>query len=258
MNAILILHVKHDTSPRVPPIGYVKRSRVHRVAEVRAHERLHDVVLRSVGHDRENPGDLQIRRAVFLKRTFYTPRPRLFVVVVVKVDDVSCIADLTSIGCRVRAVDENVLNNDVPRCVSRTAIDGPNHVLTADRCGVSSDLQAFLPSARKGLQITGSTATVGGKNLVRSVNGAAASSAGDVTVHSYVVDGVKALGGADYNEIILPGFYHVNSTGSTNGPGYAAKLIVLSSKTGESVLTQVVFPIFEGDGSASVHPKYLG
>lgn len=96
---------------------------------------------------------------------------------------------------------------------------------------------------------------MGGKNLVRSVNGVAASAAGDVKVPSYEVDGVQALGSnVDYDEVELPGFYHVNSTGAKNGPGYAAKLIVLSRITDTTLLTQVAFPIFGGE--ASSFPKY--
>lgn len=107
------------------------------------------------------------------------------------------------------------------------------------------------------LQITGETATVGGKNLVRSVNGVAASAAGDVKVPSYEVDGVQALGSnVDYDDVTLPGFYHVNASGALNGPGYPSKLIVLSGKTGASILTQVAFPIFSESGAASVMPKY--
>ena len=107
------------------------------------------------------------------------------------------------------------------------------------------------------LQITGNSATVGGKSVVRSINGVAASNSGDVTVPSYEVDGVQELGSnVDYDDVTLPGFYHVNASGALNGPGYPSKLLVLSGKTGASILTQVAFPIFSESGAASVMPKY--
>lgn len=60
-------------------------------------------------------------------------------------------------------------------------------------------------------------------------------------------DGVKVLGNVDWNTVLQPGFYHCNSTGATNGPGYAAKVVVLAEKVDDQsakYLTQVAFPIY--------------
>ena len=57
-------------------------------------------------------------------------------------------------------------------------------------------------------------------------------------------DGVSVLGSPAYNSITDPGFYHCNSTNAANGPGYAAKMIVLTTKAADPKhVTQVAFPI---------------
>lgn len=60
-------------------------------------------------------------------------------------------------------------------------------------------------------------------------------------------DGVKVLANVDWNTVVQPGFYHCNSTGATNGPGYAAKVVVLAEKVDDQstkYLTQIAFPIY--------------
>ena len=103
---------------------------------------------------------------------------------------------------------------------------------------------ASLASASVGgtLTVKGG-AVVGGKNVVLTVNGFTANASGAVTVPNYEQDGVKHVSNPDYNTITAPGFYHCDSTGAVNGPGYAAKMIVFSEKTAGQV-TQVVFPIY--------------
>ena len=59
-------------------------------------------------------------------------------------------------------------------------------------------------------------------------------------------DGVKIVARPDYNALVDPGFYHCNSTGASNGPGYAAKMIVLGAK-GDTLQTQIAFPIYATD-----------
>ena len=56
-------------------------------------------------------------------------------------------------------------------------------------------------------------------------------------------DGVQVVGSPAYDALDDPGFYHCNSTGATNGPGYAAKMIVLGAK-GATLQTQIAFPIY--------------
>ena len=55
--------------------------------------------------------------------------------------------------------------------------------------------------------------------------------------------GVKVVSNPDYNTLTAPGFYHCNSTGANNGPGYAAKMIVLGEAAAGKHLTQIAFPI---------------
>lgn len=94
------------------------------------------------------------------------------------------------------------------------------------------------------LQVTGTSATVGGKNIARSVNNIVATADGNVVLPNFEQDGVKPLGGVDYNTVTSPGFYHCNGTGSTNGPGFASKLIVLTTNTEDpKLITQLAFPI---------------
>ena len=96
-----------------------------------------------------------------------------------------------------------------------------------------------------GTLTVGASAVVGGKNVVRTVNGFSANASGDVTVTvpSYEQDGVKIIGNPDYNTLTKPGFYHCELTGAKNGPGYVAKVIVFGEKTARHV-TQVAFPIY--------------
>ena len=96
------------------------------------------------------------------------------------------------------------------------------------------------------LQITGETATVGGKNIVRSVNGVAASSAGDVTLPNFEQDGAKSVASPDYNKLTEPGFYGCPASGATNGPGSPRKLLVMGLPGAKTFVTQVAFPIGEG------------
>lgn len=96
------------------------------------------------------------------------------------------------------------------------------------------------------LQITGTSATVGGKNVVRSVNGVVASSAGDVALPNFEQDGAKSVVSPNYNELTEPGFYGCPAAGATNGPGNARKLLVMGLPGAKSFVTQVAFPITEG------------
>ena len=50
------------------------------------------------------------------------------------------------------------------------------------------------------------------------------------------------VGGFDYNNLTTQGFYSVNQTGSTNGPGFAAKVFVFRPKN-SVYITQVAFSI---------------
>lgn len=59
-------------------------------------------------------------------------------------------------------------------------------------------------------------------------------------------DGVQVIGSPNYNNLTDPGFYHCNATNAQNGPGYAAKMIVLCPK-GEELVTQIAFPIYSTD-----------
>lgn len=95
------------------------------------------------------------------------------------------------------------------------------------------------------LQVSGTSATVGGKNIVRSVNNIAATAEGNVVLPNFEQDGVKVIGNPDYNTITSPGFYHCNSTGSSNGPGFASKMIVLTTNAADpKFITQIAFPIY--------------
>ena len=96
------------------------------------------------------------------------------------------------------------------------------------------------------LQITGANATVGGKNIARSVNGVAASSAGDVALPNFEQDGAKSVASPNYNELTEPGFYGCPAAGATNGPGNARKLLVMGLPGAKNFVTQVAFPITEG------------
>lgn len=96
------------------------------------------------------------------------------------------------------------------------------------------------------LQITGETATVGGKNLVRSVNGVAASSEGDVALPNFEQDGAKSVASPDYNKLTEPGIYGCPASGATNGPGSPRKLLVMGLPGAKTFVTQVAFPIGEG------------
>ena len=95
------------------------------------------------------------------------------------------------------------------------------------------------------LAVTGN-ATVGGKNVVRSVNGVAASSAGDVTLPNFEQDGAKSVSSPDYNKLTEPGFYGCQASGATNGPGSPRKLLVMGLPGAKTFVTQVAFPIGEG------------
>ena len=90
------------------------------------------------------------------------------------------------------------------------------------------------------------TLTVGGKHVVRTVNGFSANSSGEVTIPNFEQDGVKPLGGVDYNTITEPGFYSCTASGSTNGPGSARKLLVLGNSGAKTYVTQIAFPITKG------------
>ena len=71
-------------------------------------------------------------------------------------------------------------------------------------------------------------------------------------------DGVKVLANVDWNTVVQPGFYHCNSTGATNGPGYAAKVVVLAEKVDDQstkYLTQVAFPIYNAN-QRNVKPAF--
>ena len=92
------------------------------------------------------------------------------------------------------------------------------------------------------LTVRGS-AVVGGKNVVRTVNGFTANASGAVTVPNYEQDGVKIVANPDYNTIVDPGFYHCYSSGAQNGPGFPSKMIVFANKSSNGHTTQVAFPI---------------
>lgn len=87
---------------------------------------------------------------------------------------------------------------------------------------------------------------MGGKNLVRSVNGVAASSAGDVVLPNFEQDGAKSVARPDYNKLTEPGFYGCPASGATNGPGSPRKLLVMGLPGAKTFVTQVAFPIGEG------------
>ena len=56
-------------------------------------------------------------------------------------------------------------------------------------------------------------------------------------------DGVTTVGSPNYNNLTDPGFYHCNSTGSSNGPGTAGKMIVLAGVgNAPKLVNQVFFP----------------
>lgn len=136
---------------------------------------------------------------------------------------------LTATGAATLNNTLNVAGKSTLKAVSATDIDAA----TLDTTGNSS--------VGGTLTVKGS-AVVGGKNVVLTVNGFTANASGAVTVPNYEQDGVKVVSNPDYNTLTAPGFYHCNSTGANNGPGYAAKMIVFSEKTAGHV-TQIAFPI---------------
>lgn len=142
---------------------------------------------------------------------------------------------LTATGAATLNNTLNVAGKSTLKAVSATDIDAA----TLDTTGNSS--------VGGTLTVKGS-AVVGGKNVVLTVNGFTANASGAVTVPNYEQDGVKVVSNPDYNTLTAPGFYHCNSTGANNGPGYAAKMIVFSEKTAGHV-TQIAFPIHNSTSS---------
>lgn len=137
---------------------------------------------------------------------------------------------LTATGAATLNNTLNVAGKSTLKAVSATDIDAA----TLDTTGNSS--------VGGTLTVKGS-AVVGGKNVVLTVNGFTANASGAVTVPNYEQDGVKVVSNPDYNTLTAPGFYHCNSTGANNGPGYAAKMIVLGEAAAGKHLTQIAFPI---------------
>ena len=137
---------------------------------------------------------------------------------------------LTATGAATLKNALNVAGKSTLKAVSATDIDAA----TLDTTGNSN--------VGGTLTVKGS-AVVGGKNVVLMVNGFTANASGAVTVPNYEQDGVKIVSNPDYNTLTAPGFYHCNSTGANNGPGYAAKMIVLSEAAAGKHLTQIAFPI---------------
>ena len=101
------------------------------------------------------------------------------------------------------------------------------------------------------LQITGNTATVGGKNVVRTVNGGAADAAGNVVVQDVFIDGTDSaanrgqIGNArnvvnlDYNDYKETGTWRVEGSlqkNSPNGLQIAGILTVVADKTQNYVM----------------------
>ena len=74
MNEILLLHVKHDTPPRLPRLIAVLGSHVHRVTEIGTHECLEDVIFRLVGNDTKQTCQVCTPRAVLLACSYDAPR----------------------------------------------------------------------------------------------------------------------------------------------------------------------------------------
>lgn len=137
---------------------------------------------------------------------------------------------LTATGAATLNNTLNVAGKSTLKAVSATDIDAA----TLDTTGNSS--------VGGTLTVKGS-AVVGGKNVALTVNGFTANASGAVTVPNYEQDGVKVVSNPDYNTLTAPGFYHCNSTGANNGPGYAAKMIVLGEAAAGKHLTQIAFPI---------------
>lgn len=67
-------------------------------------------------------------------------------------------------------------------------------------------------------------------------------------------NGVQLLGNnVDYNTVIDSGFYHVNMSGATNGPGsWATKLIVIRQLK-NAYITQVAFPVTVTNGAIPMY-----
>lgn len=85
------------------------------------------------------------------------------------------------------AVNNVRMNRNVTRARCRSPVHRSNEVFPA-HCGCgASDLQALSRALAGCLQITGASATVGGKNVVRSVNGATANASGEVTLGPDVI-----------------------------------------------------------------------
>lgn len=137
---------------------------------------------------------------------------------------------LTATGAATLNNTLNVAGKSTLKAVSATDIDAA----TLDTTGNSS--------VGGTLTVKGS-AVVGGKNVVLTVNGFTANASGAVTVPNYEQDGAKVVSNPDYNTLTAPGFYHCNSTGANNGPGYSAKMIVLGEAAAGKHLTQIAFPI---------------
>ncbi len=91
------------------------------------------------------------------------------------------------------------------------------------------------------LTVTGSAVTV----PTPTASGHAATKAYVDSLTTLTDDGVQVIGTPNYNNLTAPGFYHCNSTGAQNGPGFASKMIVLSS-TGDAPkhIDQIAFPIY--------------
>lgn len=145
---------------------------------------------------------------------------------------------LTATGAATLKNALNVAGKSTLKAVSATDIDAA----TLDTTGNSN--------VGGTLTVKGS-AVVGGKNVVLTVNGFTANASGAVTVPNYEQDGVKVVSNPDYNTLTAPGFYHCNSTGANNGPGYAAKMIVLGEAAAGKHLTQIAFPIHNTTSSIS-------
>lgn len=137
---------------------------------------------------------------------------------------------LTATGAATLKNALNVAGKSTLKAVSATDID-------------AATLNTTGNSNVGGILTVKGSAVVGGKNVVLTVNGFTANASGAVTVPNYEQDGAKVVSNPDYNTLTAPGFYHCNSTGANNGPGYAAKMIVLGEAAAGKHLTQIAFPI---------------
>lgn len=115
--------------------------------------------------------------------------------------------------------------------------------LECTKAGTTSKNLLDTRNVTHGQVITDGTVQWTVRTHVRSVNNVVADASGNARIPSFENDGVTVVNAPDYNAITKSGFYHCNSTGAKNGPGYAAKMIVLGEAAAGKHLTQIAFPI---------------